>query len=530
VPALTLEWRSGEALIGPLTVPGQPTCGFCARARIAGAAASAPAVVDGDSSPSDQAAAVLADEVRAILAGPLAESRLLGHVVVWDAATDRTSLHRVIPMPWCPVCGGAAATSSPSEASVLSADLSPAELLGSLAGWVDRKTGIISRIGVDHAAAPVTMTAAPPHVQNADGSLRQMPIGWGKGLTISAAILSAVGETIERYSASLPDPGRIVWKRPSELDGEVLTPDAFSLYSAEQYARAGFPYLAYDAEAPHPWIAGRWFGSDAPVWVPAVMAYLSLTIRREHQIVQGTSNGLAAGRDLEDASRRAVMELVERDAFLAAWLTGRAGRRIVVNGALPEELADVLGAVKSYGATIELYLLADAAFGTAILALALGDGADYPGVTIGIGADLDPHIALRQAILELGQTGPHLRRMMRTRTAPVPAEPAAVRDMLDHAAFYFRRKHAAAFDRIRGAEAPIALADLPRSADDAAGLRIAVVDVTSPDVALSPFRVARAVSPDLQPISYGYGFDRPPVERIRRLGLAADVPPVHPIW
>jgi ribosomal protein S12 methylthiotransferase accessory factor len=102
--------------------------------------------------------------------------------------------------------------------------------------------------------------------------------------------------------------------------------------------------------------------------------------------------------------------------------------------------------------------------------------------------------------------------------------------MLDHAAFYFPRNRAAAFDRLRGAEAPIALADLPRRPDHPAGLRIAVVDVTSPDVALSPFRVVRAVSPDLQPISYGYGFDRPPVERIRRLGVAADVSPVHPIW
>jgi len=46
---------------------------------------------------------------------------------------------------------------------------------------------------------------------------------------------------------------------------------------------------------------------------------------------------------------------------------------------------------------------------------------------------------------------------------------------------------------------------------------------------MGPFRVARAVSPDLQGISYGFALDRLPVARIdpRRV---VDLPPVHPIW
>jgi hypothetical protein len=40
----------------------------------------------------------------------------------------------------------------------------------------------------------------------------------------------------------------------------------------------------------------------------------------------------------------------------------------------------------------------------------------------------------------------------------------------------------------------------------------------------------RAVSPDLQPIWYGYGFERSPVERIRNMKPAGDKPAIHPIW
>jgi thiazole/oxazole-forming peptide maturase SagD family component len=487
------------------------------------------------------AAEILVGEIRIILERPLPEWRLLDHVLAVNGAAASTSLHRVIPMPWCPVCGGAAAMERPSPQPSISDRSSPAELLAQLAGWVDRKTGVIARIAVDHADAPVTMTAAPPHIASPDGSLRQLPVGWGKGLTLSTAILSTVGETIERYSASLPDPSRIVWKRPSELEGDVLDPASFALYAPDQYARTDFPYVRFDRNVPHPWVAGHWLGGGGPVWAPAAFVFLVLSGKREHQIAQGTSNGLAAGADSDDASLRAVLELVERDAFFAAWIAGRAGRRIAFNETLPAELRGVMDAIRAFGAQVELYRLETAACGTAILALALGDGDEYPGVTIGLGADLDPAVALRQAILELGQTGPHLRRLMRTRTVTAPAEPRRVREMLDHAAFYFPRDRAVVFDRIRGMESPVALSEVMRqggrrslascaAALEQAGVRVALVDVTSPDVALSPFRVVRAVSPDLQSISYGYGCGRIPVERIRRMGVAADVPEIHPIW
>jgi hypothetical protein len=114
--------------------------------------------------------------------------------------------------------------------------------------------------------------------------------------------------------------------------------------------------------------------------------------------------------------------------------------------------------------------------------------------------------------------------------------------MLDHAAWFFPTERSGEFDRIRSDSRPITLKYLtgaPRrkrslaacaKALDAAAIRVALVDVTSPDVATGPFRVIRAISPDLQPLWYGYGFEREPVPRIRALGVAGPLPPVHPIW
>lgn len=546
VALLSVELREKEVLIGPLALPGRAGCERCAYERMA-AASAAPPCADGLPASTEIAGPTLVREVRAIIRLGAERSPLLDHILVVGAEAAEESLHRVIPLSRCAVCGGAAAFPRPeTEPSQLSSDDSPEAVLDALAGWVDLRTGVIGGVflepPIDNAAGlPVIATAAPPHVMEPDGSLRRLPLGWGKGLTVSGAVLSAVGEAIERYSASLPDPARIVWARPRDLDGEFLDPRSLVRYTDAQYERDDFPYRRFDPEVCHPWVRGTWLGSGLPVWLPAVLTFLSFVVRPEHLIGQGTSNGLAAWTGPEEAARRATLELVERDAFMTAWLTATPGRRIEIDDSLDPSLRCVLTGVEALGATVEVYLLPTSVCGVTILCLGLGDGDEYPGATIGLGTDFDARTALRQAVLELGQTGPYLRRMMCSKALSVPDRPGAVREMLQHAAYYFPRERASAFDSLRSGDAFLALRDLAgggpeRSLADCAsklnraGARVALVDVTSADVATGPFAVVRAISPDLQPISYGYGFESQPVERIRVLGLASRIPPIHPIW
>jgi ribosomal protein S12 methylthiotransferase accessory factor len=384
------------------------------------------------------------------------------------------------------------------------------------------------------------VTAVPPHVVLEDGTVRRLPVGWGKGLSPATAVLSAVGEAIERYAASLPDRSKIIDARAADLDGPHLDPRRFALYSSEQYARPAFPFKPYDSSLKHPWVRGRCLCTGESIWIHVAFVHLSLELRRHQLIVQGSSNGLAASTSIADAARRATLELVERDAFMCTWLTRAPGRRVILDDSLDLQLQAVVTGVERLGAIVELYLLNTSAIGTTALCLALGDGREWPGVTMALGAELNALAAIRSAILEMGQTGPHLRRFMRDKVWPVPLDERAVRDMLDHAAYFFPVERQHHFDPIRDGGRSVSLKDLEtieetstpaacRAAITAAGLEIAVVDVTSPDVRTGPFRVARAISPDLLGISYGFGLDRLPVSRIAdrsvsRMGC------VHPIW
>jgi ribosomal protein S12 methylthiotransferase accessory factor len=412
-------------------------------------AAASARVVDASQPPADpghpdvqRGSQLLIREIQEILSEGAEESRLVNHLLVWNAVTDWTSLHRVVPLSHCALCGGASAVRETVHAQTrLSVDDPPEITLQGLAGWIDARTGVIPRLmlelqGADGTELPIVATTSPPFAMKEDGTLRRLSPGWGKGLTISEAILSAAGEAVERYSASLPEAAQIVWSRPEELGGEFLDPASYEIYAEFQYDRPDFPYVRFDPTVRHPWVLGRWLHNAEPVWLPAVFVFLWMQLLPEHQICQGTSNGLAASTDMQHATLRAVLELVERDAFLAAWFTGTAGQRIELDQTFDPRLSEVLKTIESCGAATELYFLPTAACGSVAICLALGDGIQYPGVTIGLAADVDPLCALRRAILELGQTGSYLRRLLRSGAA-VAGGPSGVRGMLQHAIYYF---------------------------------------------------------------------------------------------
>ena len=141
----------------------------------------------------------------------------------------------------------------------------------------------------------------------------------GTGSSRAGAASAAVGEAIERYSATYVPVERLVVASARELGDVAVAPGRFALFSARQHARAGFPYRPFTVDTRIAWIEGREIATGRPALLPAELVYLGRVPRGEGSIGYATSSGLACGDTVEAALARALLEILERDAFMIVW-------------------------------------------------------------------------------------------------------------------------------------------------------------------------------------------------------------------
>lgn len=345
--------------------------------------------------------------------------------------------------------------------------------------------------------------------------------GYGKGVTQSDALASAVGEAVERWSASQVDGEKLVRASFRELGNEAFDPRWLCLYSAEQYGLPHFPYRPFDEDHPLHWIAGRWLDTGEPVYLPAFATYLTSEFAPE-ALCQTTSNGLAVGLSVEDAARRASLELYERDAFLTSWTALEWAVRVDI-GEVEAGIAEIAARLQAQGALLETYLVASGDPVFVAVSVGLGQGDRWPAVTLGLGAAASRNEAIGKAILEHGQTGPHFANVWRSKKASIPATPAQILTLEDHALYYCDPAHRAEFDCWRDCSRPFEPGAHNESGRTGEDVRIAVADLTPPELESSPFRVVRALARGLQPIYCGIAFERLPASRLKAL-LAGRTP------
>ncbi|MEO3856601.1 YcaO-like family protein [Acrocarpospora sp. B8E8] len=144
-----------------------------------------------------------------------------------------------------------------------------------------------------------------------------------------AALGAALGEAAERYCGNLVPTG-LLTATHGELGPKALDPASLALYSADQYARAGFPLVEFTSALPVEWTAATDLVTGEArlvpaglVWVSYFSADLEPPTPRTNPVIQA---GLAAGPTLEFALWGGLCEIVERDAMTLAW-HGRAGLR-----------------------------------------------------------------------------------------------------------------------------------------------------------------------------------------------------------
>lgn len=142
----------------------------------------------------------------------------------------------------------------------------------------------------------------------------RVDFGTGAAPTYGEAYVKSIMEAYERYALSYRYFDRL--ECASNLDRKYLTPDEFVPYSDAQLARNGF--ARFDIEDSVEWLKGYDLNGDE-VYIPADLCFDVFKHGNTPYHVANTS-GCAAHFDIHVAEKKAVLELIERDAIIRNWI------------------------------------------------------------------------------------------------------------------------------------------------------------------------------------------------------------------
>jgi ribosomal protein S12 methylthiotransferase accessory factor len=345
---------------------------------------------------------------------------------------------------------------------------------------------------------------------------------------------AAIGEAVERYCGNIvPDHLPVASYAELVAAGRgALDPTELALYSPDQYATPGFPFVPFTRDLPVAWVPGTCLHTGAPTLVPASLAYLNFYTgpRRHHPPTNALSYaGIATGTDRAHAERFALEELFERDATTLWWAAGAPAPLITDGHSVTDKLDDPNATTRTIrlrqvpsgfdvpvvAAFIEDHAAGVVAFGSACradprqaAAKALVEAVGLYALTVKL---TDPGSDVWHAVAD-GVLSAQVFRPHRPDRSYRDAFRPDLRDLVDLPAiaqlYLDPRMQGEPLDRLRSSDPATTLDQLPTVTDEVArevylarlacaGLRAVSVDLTTADVAAAGLRVVRVVVPGL---------------------------------
>ncbi len=351
---------------------------------------------------------------------------------------------------------------------------------------------------------------------------------WGRDQEAGNAYAKAVAEALERLACVRP--AGVFKARMDEVDGAVA-PTEIAAYLPSQYAAPHFPYKPFDPHAEYQWKIGEDLLTGSQVAVLADFVYYAP--RQDGAAAPYTScntSGVAAYPTREGALERAVLELIERDAFMLAWL-GRQRHPAIAPSSLPRALAVRLRALEDVGFKVTLKSLS----GNLVPVVLVFAQSLALGVTrVAACAHYDAEQAVHRALMEAESTiAVWLTGRMRG-----TLQPEQVAHPQDHCDLYTQRRYFRRADHLGATAEVIPLSSLAGTGPaDWCGLMNLIerqgrpllwFDLTFAGASLHqggvPLVIGRAIVPGLVPISFGYGTEPLGLPRVAATARIRSVP------
>jgi ribosomal protein S12 methylthiotransferase accessory factor len=280
------------------------------------------------------------------------------------------------------------------------------------------------------------------------------------------------------------------------------------------------------------WIWGYSLTERRPLLVPLQLAFYGEKITGEPRIVHDNSNGCASGSCLEEAILFALLELIERDAFMIHWNLRLSPPQIDTSTLIDQNLRFLIDRLARQNC--EVYLL-DTRLDLrvpSIAALVVRRNNQLGTLTVATGSSFNPEDAMASALAEASdrQVGFEYRtRSSENRIRQALLNFRLVRSMEDHGALYGIPEAMKYAEFLLESRVKLSVqeaywkwrSDVPQTLDllddiqhciqllaSTSLKQVIAVDQSSPEGLRVGLRTARVLVPGLVPLDFGYGSSR----------------------
>ncbi|QTA37281.1 YcaO-like family protein [Thermosipho ferrireducens] len=337
-------------------------------------------------------------------------------------------------------------------------------------------------------------------------------IGGALSITKEDAKMRAVAEALERYCGLCFKPDYLQSERYTKLGILALNPRLIALFTDEQYQMPDFPFRHPNDVGSITWVQGKFLLTGEPVLVPAQFVYIGYARAvGEPELDNLLSTGLAAGRSFEEATLNALLEVIERDAFMIAWLNKMQCPPLSCD-ILPEELTQILTKINDLELELRLWLLPTDVQVEVVCACIRDLRGRLPAAAFGVAASSTRSQAAKKATLEALMVRRSLQILLRHRSPETYRNFERIEHAVDSALLYTLPEMESGYEFLLESHTP---PPPPKDRDDltlnklvnelsALGLQPIVVDITTKDVRYVGLHVVRVLVPGMQPLDVCY--------------------------
>lgn len=218
----------------------------------------------------------------------------------------------------------------------------------------------------------------------------------------SVAFSKALGEFLERSITGVNDTNQNIKNFSClEINNKkhyVFFPPKYHRFLDVQKVK--YKVLNYDPSKKIDWVIGKNLITGEDAYIPRqITLWFKQDFSTDHIFYNSTTNGSAGYFTKEGAVLRALLEVVQRDAFLVHWLT-MIPPQTISQDTLPNEIKTMIKEFKMFG--ISLYILNTTSIQIpSVVVVAINEQSEIPQVFVTGGTALNFFEAITAAITEM---------------------------------------------------------------------------------------------------------------------------------